>query len=144
MTAFTLAAAQTIVSAALAEARARSANALAVVVLDAGAHPIAFAREDGATFFRQQIATAKATGALGMGADTRTLAQRAAGNAAFFQSVAVTVGGQIAYSPGGVLVRDDAGTVIGAVGVSGDTGDCDEECALAGIRAAGLNGGAGA
>ena len=137
-TGLTLAQAQTIIAAALAAARARGAVPLAVVVLDAGAHPVAFAREDGATFFRLQIATAKGTGALGMGADTRVLAQRAAGNPGFFQGLAVTVGGDIAFSPGGVLVRDAAGTVIGAVGVSGDTGDCDEECALAGIRAAGL------
>jgi len=135
MTQITLSEAQAILTAALAEARARSAHPLAIVVLDAGAHPVAFAREDGATFFRLDIARAKATGALGMGADTRVLAQRAAGNGAFFQAVAVTVGGDIAFSPGGVLVRRD-GVVIGAVGVSGDTGDIDEACALAGLRAA--------
>ncbi|MBC2668827.1 heme-binding protein [Novosphingobium piscinae] len=138
MTTLTLAQAQAIIVGALAAARSRAAQPLAIVVLDAGAHPVALAREDGATFFRHEIATAKATGALGMGADTRVLAQRAANNAAFFQAVAVTLGGRIAYSPGGVLVRDAAGAVIGAVGVSGDTGDCDEDCALAGIRAAGL------
>lgn len=134
----TLCAAQAIVSATLAEARARSAKPLAVIVLDAGAHPIAFAREDGATMFRHDIARAKAVGALGMGDDTRVLAERANGNPAFFQSVSVAVGGNIAFSPGGVLIRHD-GAVIGAVGVSGDTGDCDEECAFAGIRAAGFN-----
>lgn len=137
MTWLTLAQAQAIIAATLTEARARSAQALAVVVLDAGGHPVACAREDGATFFRHTIAAAKATGALGMGANTRVLAQRAAGNATFFQSVAMAVGGDIAFSPGGVLVRSN-GTVIGAVGVSGDTGDCDEECALVGIAAAGL------
>lgn len=137
MTQLTLSEAQTIVAVTLAEAHTRSAQPLAVIVLDAGAHPVAFAREDGATFFRLEIARAKATGALGMGADTRVLAQRAGGNPTFFQAVAVTVGGDIAFSPGGVLVRRD-GVVIGAVGVSGDTGDCDEDCALAGIRAAGL------
>lgn len=137
MSSLTLSQAQTIVSGTLAEARARNAKPLAVIVLDAGGHPVAFAREDGATFFRHTIAAAKATGALGMGADTRVLAQRAASNSAFFQSVAVAVGGDIAFSPGGVLVRAN-GAVIGAVGVSGDTGECDEECALAGIAAAGL------
>ena len=106
-------------------------------MLDAGARPVAFAREDGATFFRHEIAVAKATGAMGMGADTRVLAQRAAGNPVFFQSVSAAVGGQIAYSPGGVLIRRD-GAVIGAVGVSGDAADCDEACALAGLAAAGL------
>lgn len=132
-----LAAAQGIVSGALAEARARAAKPLAVVVLDAGGHPVAFAREDGASLFRFDIARAKALGALGMGDDTRVLAQRAQGNPAFFQSLAVAVGGQIAFSPGGVLIRAE-GAVIGAVGISGDTGDCDEDCARAGLRAADL------
>jgi uncharacterized protein GlcG (DUF336 family) len=134
-----LSSAQTVVSAALIEARNRSANPLAVIVLDAGGHPVAFAREDGATMFRHEIARAKAVGALGMGADTRVLAERAQTNPMFFQSVTAVVGGNIAFSPGGVLIRDN-GAVIGAVGVSGDTGDCDEECAIAGIRAAGFNG----
>lgn len=134
----TLLAAQTITEAALAEARARGAKPLAIIVLDAGGHPVAFAREDGATMFRHDIARAKAVGALGMGDDTRVIAERAKGNPAFFQSVTAVVGGNIAFSPGGVLIRDGA-AVVGAVGISGDTGDCDEECALAGLRAAGFN-----
>jgi uncharacterized protein GlcG (DUF336 family) len=134
----TLAAAQTIVATALAEARSRAAKPLAVIVLDAGGHPVAFAREDGASLFRHDIARAKAMGALGMGDDTRVLAERAKGNPAFFQSVSVAVGGNIAFSPGGVLIRHQ-GEVIGAVGISGDTGDCDELCALAGLHAAGFN-----
>lgn len=138
MTALTLDQGQQIVAGTLAKARALGAKPLAVVVLDAGGHPVAMAREDGATFYRERIATSKARGALGMGADTRELAQRAAGNPVFFQSVAVAVGGDIAFSPGGVLLRDATSAVIGAVGVSGDTGDCDEECARAGIGAAGL------
>lgn len=133
-----LAAAQGIVSGSLAEARARGAKPLAVIVLDAGGHPVAFFREDGASLLRFDIARAKAMGALGLGDDSRVLAERAKSNPLFFQSLAVAVGGQIAFSPGGVLVRDRAGAVIGAVGISGDTGDCDEDCALAGIRAAGL------
>ena len=137
MTALTLAEAQTIMSATLAEGRSRGAKPLAVVVLDAGGRPVIFAREDKATFFRHDIATAKAIGALGMGADTRVLAKRASGNPGFFQSLSAVLGGQIAYSPGGVLVCRGS-EVIGAVGVSGDTGDCDEDCALAGISAAGL------
>lgn len=137
MTGITLEQAQTIVSGTLGEARNRGANPLAVVVLDAGGHPVAFAREDGATFFRHTIAVAKATGALGMGADTRVLAKRAAGNPAFFQSLSAVLDGQVAYSPGGVLILNE-GLVVGAVGVSGDTGDCDEECALVGIAKSGL------
>ena len=134
----TLSAAQTIVDGALADARTRSARPLAVIVLDAGGHPVTFAREDGASLFRFDIARAKALGALGMGDDTRAIAERAKGNPIFYQSVTTAVGGNIAFSPGGVLVRSAGGDVIGAVGISGDTGDCDEDCAFAGLHAAGL------
>lgn len=129
--------AQAIVAGALAHARQASLKPLAVVVLDAGGHPVAMAREDGATFFRADIARAKATGALGMGADTAVLAERAKGNPTFFGGVVTTVGGDLVFSPGGVLVRAD-GAVIGAVGISGDTGEMDAACAIAGIAAAGL------
>lgn len=134
--------AQTIVREALAHARAQNLKPLAVIVMDSGGHAVAFAREYGASFFRHDIARAKAIGALGMGDDSRVLAERAKANPAFFQSVTAVVGGNIAFSPGGVLVRDASGAAIGAVGISGDTGDMDEACALAGIAAAGLNGGA--
>ena len=133
----TLDRARAVIDGALAHARSVAAAPLAVVVLDAGGHPVAFAREDGATFFRHEIAVAKAVGALGMGADTRLLAERAKGNPLFFQSVSQAVGGRIAFSPGGVLIRAD-GIVIGAVGISGDTGDVDEAAAQAGLRAAGF------
>ncbi len=134
--------AQKIVRDALAHGRTQKLKPLAVIVTDAGGHVIAFAREDGASFFRHDIARAKAVGALGMGDDTRVLAERANTNPAFFQSVTAVVGGNIAFSPGGVLVRDATGIVIGAVGISGDTGDMDEACAFVGIAAAGLKGGA--
>ncbi|WIW90647.1 heme-binding protein (plasmid) [Sphingobium sp. V4] len=134
----TLAQARIIIDTALEKARADGAQPLAVVVLDAGAHPVACVREDGASLFRFDIAKAKASGALGMGADTRVIAARAASNPAFFQSVVAVTGGQLALSPGGVLIREMEGAVIGAVGISGDTGDCDEACAIAGILAAGL------
>jgi uncharacterized protein GlcG (DUF336 family) len=132
-----LATARIILDAALAQARADSAQPIAISVLDAGAHPVAMLREDGASLFRFDIAKAKATGALGMGADTRVLATRAAANPVFFQSVAAATG-RLALSPGGVLIRDVEGTVMGAVGISGDTGERDEACAIAGILAAGL------
>ena len=128
--------AQAIITHALAYARANNAAPLAVIVLDNGAHTLAFAREDGATFFRHDVARAKATGALGLGANTRVLAERAAGNPLFFQSLTAVVDGKVAFSPGGVLVHDADGVVIGAVGISGDTGDVDELAAMAGIEKA--------
>ena len=130
--------ARAIIDGALAHARDEALQPLAIILLDAGAHPVAFVREDGASLFRFDIARAKAAGALGMGADTRLIAARAAANPVFFQSVAAVVGGDIAFSPGGVLVRDAEGALLGAVGISGDTGERDEACAAAGIAGAGL------
>jgi uncharacterized protein GlcG (DUF336 family) len=142
VTSISLSQAQAIVNGAIEHARSKDAKPLSIVVLDAGAHPVAFAREDGASLYRYDIAVAKAKGAIGMGADSRVLADRAKGNPVFYQSVAAAVGGSIAFSPGGVLIRSNEGDIIGAVGISGDTGECDEACALAGIDAAGLNEGA--
>ena len=141
MTSLTHAAAKAIVDGALAHAGANAFKPIAVLVLDAGGHPIAFERQDGASLFRFDIAKAKAVGALGMGMDSRAITAAANERPSFFQGVAAAVGGQIAFSPGGVLIRDEAGAVIGAVGISGDTGDNDEVAALAGIAGAGLYGG---
>ncbi|MDR6832595.1 MULTISPECIES: heme-binding protein [unclassified Sphingopyxis] len=127
--------ARTALDAALDHGVSKGAKPLAVVVLDAGGHPVAFARQDGASLFRFDIARAKALGAIGMGADTRTLAGRANDNPVFFQSVSAAVGGAIAFSPGGVLIHGEGGEIRGAIGISGDTGDCDEACALAGVAA---------
>ena len=138
----TLDQADRIVDGALAEARARNAKPLGVMALDAGGRPVVFKREDGASLFRFDIARAKAMGALGMGADTRDIAARAANNPAFFTSVAIATGGDLALSPGGVLVRGAGGELVGAVGISGDTPDVDEACAFAGVAAAGLEHGA--
>ena len=110
----TLEQANAIIAGALTEARSCRAKPLAVIVVDAGAHTIAFQREDAASLFRFDIARAKATGALGMGADTRDITGRAASNPAFFTSVAIATGGNLALSSGGVLIRDaDGGIKIG-------------------------------
>lgn len=130
--------ARTIIAEALKTARDKSLSPLAIVVLDAGARPVACEREDGAGFLRLDIATAKATGAIGMGYGSRDLAKRAAGNPGFYTALYAVSAGQMAPSPGGVLIRNGAGEVIGAVGVSGDTGDNDELCAVEGLTAAGL------
>ena len=138
MSSLNLAAAANIVDEALAEARRRAYAPLCVAVLDAGAHLVALKREDGASLMRPQIAIAKATGALGMGYGSRELARRANASPTFYNALFAISGGAMAPSPGGVLIRDAAGALIGAVGISGDTGDADEACALAGIAATGL------
>lgn len=137
----TLAQADTIVEAALAEARALSLAPMTVVVLDPGGHAVALKREDGSGILRVEIATGKAWGGLGLGAGSRVLADRVASGAAgaaFVNAIAASSGGRVIPVPGGVLVRDAGGAVLGAVGVSGDLSDKDEACAVAGIKAAGL------
>ena len=134
-----LAQASTILDAAIAEGRKRSLAPLAVAVLDAGGHLIAFKREDGAGFVRFDIAYGKAWGALGMGFGTRELAERAANFPTFVAALSAASQGRMIPSPGGVLIVGADGEVVGAVGISGDLGDNDEICAMAGIEAVGLS-----
>ena len=143
MNALTLNLASRIVDAALAAARKQTLKPLAVVVLDGGGHDIVLKREDGCGILRVDIARGKAWGALGMGLGSRDLARKAEQNPRFFAALAAASGGRVIPNPGGVLVRDAAGDVIGAVGISGDQSDRDEACAIAGIEAAGLRADAG-
>ncbi len=129
-----------IIDAALAEGRKKNFALLAVAVLDAGGHVIAVKREDGASFLRVELAYAKAWGALGMGFGTRELAERAGKNPSFVAALSAVSQGRMVPSPGGVLIAGPDAEVLGAVGISGDTGDNDEVCALAGIKAVGLSG----
>lgn len=134
-----LAQASAIIDAALAEGRRRNFAPLAVAVLDAGGHLVEFRREDGAGFARFDIAYGKAWGALGMGFGTRELAERAARFPAFVAAISTATQGRMIPSPGGVLIVGAGNEVVGAVGVSGDVGDNDEACAVAGIEAMGLS-----
>ena len=140
MTTLKLARASAIIDAALAEGRTRRLAPLAVAVLDAGGHLIAFKREDGAGFVRFDIANGKAWGALGMGFGTRELADRATKFPTFVAALSAASQGRMIPSPGGVLIAATDGEVVGAIGISGDIGDNDEVCAMAGIAAAGLSG----
>ncbi len=133
-----LAHAETIVDAALAEGRKLKLAPLAVAVLDAGGHIMVFKREDGTGIVRFDIAYGKAWGALGMGFGTREITERAAKFPAFIDALTTISHGRAVPSPGGILILDEHKEIIGAVGISGDTGDNDELCALAGIVAAGF------
>jgi uncharacterized protein GlcG (DUF336 family) len=136
--------ASTVVDVALKKAREMKFAPLTVVVLDAGGHLVACKREDRSGIMRFEIARGKAYGALGMGFGSRTLAGRAAKAQMFFTALTAVSEGRFVPNPGGVLIRDAGGTVIGAVGISGDTADNDEICAVAGIEAAGLKADPGA
>ncbi|RVT84042.1 heme-binding protein [Rhodobacteraceae bacterium CCMM004] len=130
--------ARTIVRETLAEGRRQTLKPLSVIVLDAGGHPLAFEREDGASPGRFAIAEGKAYGAVMLGMGGRAQMQRAEAQAYFMAAVNGTFGGRVVPVPGGVLVRGGDGAVIGAVGVTGDTSDNDAAAAEAGIAAAGL------
>lgn len=138
MSTLSLAQASAIVDEALAEGRRRQLSPLCVVALDAGGHAIALKREDRASHARPLIATAKAAGCLSMGFGGREIARRAQSAPAFFDALSGLLPQGLLPVPGGVLIRDAAGVLLGAVGISGDSSDNDELCALAGIAAAGL------
>jgi uncharacterized protein GlcG (DUF336 family) len=138
MSTVTLAQASTIVDVALKKGRETNSAPLTVAVLDPGGHLVAFKREDKSGILRFDIAYGKAWGALGMGFGSRALFGRAAQNPGFFTALAAASGGRMVPNPGGVLIRDAAGDIVGCVGISGDTSDRDELCAIAGIEAAGL------
>ena len=133
-----LAQALSIIDAALAEGRKRNFAKLGIAVLDSGGHVVAFKREDGASFLRFNLAYGKAWGALGMGFGTRELAERAGKQPAFIGALSAVTEGRMVPSPGGVLITGPDGELLGAVGISGDTGDNDEVCALAAIASLGL------
>jgi uncharacterized protein GlcG (DUF336 family) len=135
----TLDQANQIIAGALAKSRASGFKPMGVAVLDDSGHLKAFAREDGASMFRFEVAQGKAWGAVGMGASSRTLMQRAKDNPNFFVSLAATSGGRFLPQTGAVLIKDAAGKVLGAVGASGGTGDEDELICIAGVESAGLN-----
>ena len=123
-----------------ANARETLTNPIAVAVLDSGGHLIVLEREDGAAFMRPPIAIGKAWGALGLGVGTRALETRLQNvptSAPFFASIAALTSGNLIPVPGGVLIMD-GDEIVGAAGVSGDTSDKDEACAVAGIESTGL------
>lgn len=139
MSAITLETAETIVTAALQARRRHGFAAFTVVVLDPGGHLVLLKREDNSGILRADIAVGKAWGALGMGLASREIAARAAKVPAFYQSLQAVSQGRLVPAPGGVLLYDKTGALLGAVGISGDNGDNDEICALAGVEAAGLS-----
>ena len=129
--------------ATLRHARTLGVRPLAAVVLDSAGHPLAMVRDEQASFLRPKIATGKARGCLGMGFGGRELARRAQAMPAFFDAINSLTDGEVIPVPGGILLRDSEGRLLGAIGVSGDTSDNDERCALLAIEESGLHGDTG-
>ena len=140
MTALTLRKARTIIRKTLEEGRKLDLKPLSVVVLDAGGHVLAFEREDGAAPGRFPIAHGKAYGSVMLGMAGKAQMARAEQQAYFMAAVNGVYGGQTIPVPGGMLLRDKKGAVMGAVGVTGDTSDNDVLAGMAGIEGAGLSG----
>lgn len=128
-----------IIDAALAKGRADKMKPLTAAVVDDGGNLKAMKREDGrGAAMRPDIAMGKAFAAIGMGRSTRALQVMAQQRPWFSASLVSVAGGGYVPVPGGMLILDNKGNVLGAVGVTGDTADNDEIAAIAGIEAAGL------
>jgi len=138
MQSLTLEIANLIVDKSLEKGRELGLAPLAVVVLDAGGYIKVLKREDKSGLLRSEIAIGKAWGVLGMGFGGRELARRAAKVPTFFNALSDLSGGRMVPVPGGVIIRSPSGEILGSVGISGDTSENDEICAVYGIKAAGL------
>ncbi|MET1078140.1 MAG: heme-binding protein [Pseudomonas sp.] len=143
MNLLTLHMATQIATQALAAGRAVGAAPLTVAVLDAGGHLISLQREDGASLLRPQIAVAKAWGAMALGKASRLIAEDARQRPSFIAAVNTLAQGNLVPAPGGVLIRDRDNRLLGAIGITGDSSDIDEQCAIKGVLAAGLQADAG-
>jgi uncharacterized protein GlcG (DUF336 family) len=138
MSQLTLQQANTIISKAFEKGREMKVKPLGIVVLDASGHIVSAQREDGASMFRLDVAKGKAWAAVAMGASSRALWKRAKDNPNFFVTLAATAEGKFLPQTGAALIKSRDGTIIGAAGGSGGTGDEDEACCVYGIEQAGL------
>ncbi|MFK5979656.1 MAG: heme-binding protein [Rhizobiaceae bacterium] len=134
----TLEIAQSIITSAIAKGHELGLNPLTVAILDAGGHVKALAREDNTSTLRPDIATGKAQGAIALGLGSRAIFNRAKEQPYFIQAMNGLTNGSLVPVPGGVLIRD-SGEIIGAVGITGDSSDNDETCAVSAIEAAGFS-----
>ncbi|ACB95716.1 GlcG/HbpS family heme-binding protein [Beijerinckia indica] len=136
--ALTLDIARRVVEAALAKGIEKQLKPLAISVFDERGCLKAFVAQDGTSLLRAEVAQGKAYGALALGMGSRAIFKRAQEQAYFVSAVNTLAEGKIVPVPGGVLIRDESGVLLGAIGISGDTSDNDELCAVAGIEAVGL------
>ena len=130
--------AATIIDTALKIARAKNLRPMTIAVLDSGGDLVAYKREDGTGIRRFDVVFGKAFGSLVMNRSSRSIGQIAERAPTFIQSLATATQGRLVPTPGGVLIKNKDGQIIGAVGSSGDEADADEACAIEAIRAAGL------
>ena len=139
MTDLTLAVARKIADAALAKCREMKLKPMAITVLDARGCVKTSVAEDGTSLMRNDIAYGKAYGALALGMGSRAIFKRANEQPYFVDAISTMTKGAMIPVPGGVLIQDKSGALLGAIGISGDTSDNDETAAVAGIEAARLS-----
>ena len=133
-----LAQANALIDAAFAKGAELGLKPLTVTIHDPGGHLIACQRQDGASNMRVKLAGGKASGALALGVSSRTIGDMAVDRPHFIAAVDTMSEGGMVPAAGGVIVCDAGGQVVGAIGVTGDTSDNDEVCALAAIESLGL------
>ena len=138
MSLVTLEQSERIIDAILARGRELECRPLSVVVVELGARVKAFKKEDGSAMMRFEMAVGKAFAALALGRSSSLVRARTEERPLFMSYLMNASDGQIFAEGGGMLIRDEGGEVIGAVGVTGDTQERDEELAAHGIRAAQL------
>ncbi len=138
MSIITLAQAEQIIDAIIARGREQKLRPLSVVVVEPGCIVKAFKKEDGSAMMRFEMAFGKAYASLALGRSSDLVRQRAEHRPMFMEYMIGASRGQIFPEGGGQLIRDSQGEVIGAVGVTGDLQEKDDELAAHGIRAAGL------
>jgi uncharacterized protein GlcG (DUF336 family) len=139
----TLDVARKILDASLAKVIEMKFKPMVITVLDARGCVKATIAQDGTSLMRGEVAHGKAYGALALGMGSRAIFKRANEQPYFIDAVNTMARGALIPVPGGVLINDKNGALLGAIGISGDTSDNDETAALAGIAAAGLVGSAG-
>jgi len=128
----------TIINETFAEAARRNAYPLTAVLLDAGGRVKAVLKQDGASLLRFEVSYGKAYASLALGRQSRLVLQKAKDKPLFMESFNALADGPMFLEGGGQLIRDASGEVVGAIGVTGDTNEVDDLCAIAGIRAAGF------
>jgi uncharacterized protein GlcG (DUF336 family) len=138
MRALSLEQANTIIAATFAAAEKHKCRPMSAIILDAGGRVKAFQKQDGASMMRFEICYGKAYASLALGRPSRLVLQKAKEKPLFMQSVGELADGPMFLEGGGQLIRDPAGEVMGAIGVTGDVNEMDDICAIDGIHAVGL------
>ena len=139
MRAITLKQANTIIEFAFARAGELGLKPLSIILLDAGGRVKAFQKQDGAALLRFEIAYGKAFAALGLGRSSKLVLQKYREKPKFMENLERLSDGPIFLEGGAQLILDEHGEVVGAVGITGDTNELDDDCAFAGIRGAGFH-----